>query len=169
MKTSNYLLKCACGYQMGLPEVFNGNFKRPWHCYLVIKRRYWIVCFVVAARVFVSRLNCWFLLEIPVFICRHVRVLLQMVLFLIQYYLMGLCPWHPSRLSFGEGVGGEGGGHAKIGGGVASNGWVRAGGRDLILARDIYCANPNPKPDAQSGTWWKIYKIINVIFTYRNS
>ena len=29
---------------------------------------------------------------------------------------------------------------------------------DAILAQDVYCANPNPKPKSQSGSW--VHKIL---------
>ena len=42
---------------------------------------------------------------------------------------------------------------AKLAGGLDSNGWVFAGSRETILAREIYCAKPNLEPESQSGSW----------------
>ena len=49
-------------------------------------------------------------------------------------------------------MGGGGGDCAKLGRGLDSNGWVRAGVLDAILVWDIYCAKQNPEPDTQSGS-----------------
>ena len=48
--------------------------------------------------------------------------------------------------------GGGGESLRKTRGGVDLNGWVYAGVREAILAQEIYCANPNPKPNSQSGS-----------------
>ena len=45
------------------------------------------------------------------------------------------------------------GGVIKLEVGVYSNGWVHAVVRDAILAQNIYCVKPNPKPNAHSGSW----------------
>ena len=82
---------------------------------------------------FVSRPNPWFLCQVSVIIRQCLRVTLQMIWFLLQFSLMGLYPWAPSRLS----VGGRGEERAKLGGGVDSNEWVRVGVRDAILAPDF--------------------------------
>ena len=44
---------------------------------------------------------------------------------------------------------------ANLVGGVDSNWWVCAGLRKMILAWDLYCANPNPDPDYQSVSWFR--------------
>ena len=43
-------------------------------------------------------------------------------------------------------------------GGVDSNRSVCAGVRNAILAQDIYCANTNTEPDAQSG--YRVRKVF---------
>ena len=50
---------------------------------------------MVTARIFISRPKPWFSRQIPVFICWCLCVSLQMVLFLLQFYLMGSkpCRW----------------------------------------------------------------------------
>ena len=42
---------------------------------------------------------------------------------------------------------------AKLVGGVDSNGRGCAGVRETILTQEIYCTNPNTKPDYQYGSW----------------
>ena len=37
---------------------------------------------------------------------------------------------------------------------VYLNGWICADVRDAILAQDIYCTNPDPKPGTQYGSWF---------------
>ena len=113
-----------------------------------IKRLHWIMWYVVAACDFVFCPNPFFLSQILVFIRWCLRVPLPMVFFLIRYSLKGFLPLStvPS-ICGGGGVGG-----AKLRGGMDSNGWVFTGVCNAILAWNIYCSNPNPKPDAHSGS-----------------
>ena len=112
-----------------------------------LKRHWWVIWYVVDACDFVSCPNPWFLRLILVFIRQCLRVILQIVLFLLWSSLMSSYHWALSRLCI-RGGGGRG---AKIGWGVDLNEWVCAGMRDAILAQNIYGAKPNPKPDNQSG------------------
>ena len=73
---------------------------------------YWIVCYVVAACVFVSRPNPCFLRQIPVFIRQCLRVTVQMVLFLLSSSLMGYYSLDNDRLPV------KGGGRETMVGGI---------------------------------------------------
>ena len=46
----------------------------------------------------------------------------------------------------------------KNSGGVDLNGWVFAGVHKTILAQEIYCANPNPETNSQSG--FQVSKVL---------
>ena len=106
---------------------------------------YWIICYVVAACVFLSRPNPLFFCLIPVFIRLCLHVLLKMVYFLLRFYY-GFVPLS-AVLSVHLG-----GGRARPGGVVDLNGHFFAGFARCNLERYIYFNNNNNGPDAQSSS-----------------
>ena len=97
------------------------------------------------SRIFVSYQNPLFLRWIAVTICRSVCAPLQMDCYLRRIHFWGTYPWAPSRPS-AVWCGG-------VWGGVDSNGWCCTDVCKSILAGEMNCANPNPKPNSQYISW----------------
>ena len=112
-----------------------------------MKMHYWIICYVVAACVFLSRPNPLFFCLIPVFIRLCLHVLLEMVYFLLRFYY-GFVPLS-AVLSVHLG-----GGRARPGGVVDLNGHFLQVLRDAIR-RDIFTATittMGPTPSLVPGS-----------------
>ena len=124
--------------------------KKDFDSYGNIKRRFWLIWYVISAWNFVSRPNPCYLRRIMVFVCRCIHFLFQIVIFLLRSAPMGLYPWVLYHLYVREGGG------AKLEEGVDSNGSACASMRDTIFAQNIYCANRNPDPYAHSSS--QVYK-----------